>query len=340
MEKKKISSEDVAKKAGVSRTTVSFVLNNTPGKNISEETRQKVLKAAQELVYIPNEAARNLAMTRHYTIGLFICHSQSIFSDSYIIKLIDGIGPVLNKNRIQLVLQPFKLSQENYIEIAKRDKLDGVILLNTHENDNGMKELIKNNFPLVVIGTIAMEDICQVDIDNTKAAIDVVDYLIKLKHKNIAMIVHASLSYYAAKARLEGYKIALKKAGIEFDKKMVVEANFTEESGYASMKKILSSDLKPTAVFAGNDVIAYGAIKAIQDEGLRIPDDISIVGFDDDYLSRYLNPTLTTVTLPAAGLGSEAVKILINIIKNKNNTNEKISLPTNFTIRKSCKEIN
>lgn len=120
---------------------------------------------------------------------------------------------------------------------------------------------------------------------------------------------------------------------------MIKEANFTEESGYLAMKEILLMDSRPTAIFAGNDVIAYGAIKAIQDEGLRIPDDISIVGFDDDYLSRYLNPPLTTVTLPAAGLGSEAVRNLLGIIKKDNKAqNEKILLSTNFTIRDSCRE--
>lgn len=337
---KRVSALDVAKKAGVSRTTVSFVLNNTPGKHITEETRQKVLKAAAELNYIPNKEARNLAMIRHHSIGLFICHSQSMFSDAYITRVIEGMAPILNKNRFQLVLQPLKLRQANYLQLAENDRVDGVIILNTYDNDKGLSGISESGFPLVVIGTIANKDIPQVDIDNRKAASEVVNYLVELGHTRIAMIVHAPLIYYAARERLEGYKQSLNEAGIEYIMEFVREADFSEKSGYKAMQEILALPDKPSAVFAGNDIIAYGVIQAIKDAGLSIPEDISIAGFDDDFLSRYLNPPLTTMTLPAAGLAEVAVKLLISKLNRKiNHKLQQILLPTHLSIRKTCRRV-
>ncbi len=331
---------DVAKKAGVSRTTVSFVLNNTPGKHITEKTRQRVLKEASDLNYIPSEEAQNLAKIRHHSIGLFIFHSHSMFSDAYITRVIEGLTPVLNKNRFQLVLQPLKLRQANYLQLAENDKVDGVIILNTHDNDQGLSDIAESGFPLVVIGTIANRVITQIDIDNRKAASVVMNYLIELGHTKIAMIVHAPPIYFAARERLESYKQVLKNTGIEFRDEFVKEADFSEESGYKAMQEILALKDKPSVIFAGNDIIAYGAIRAIKDAGLSIPEDISVVGFDDDFLSRYLNPPLTTMTLPAAGLAEVAAKCLIEILTGGLlKKPQQILLPTHLSIRESCRRV-
>ena len=340
MKLKKASAVDVAKRAGVSRTTVSFVLNNSPGKMISEETRQRVLRAAEELGYEPNEYARGLAQMRRNSIGVFICHSQSIFSDAYIPKVIEGAAQTLNKFRFQLILQPLKLDQSDYLRIAKKDNLDGVIFINIHDESAAFKKLVDSKFPFVVIGTVKHNEIIQVDIDNRKSAKEAVRYLLKLGHREIGMIAHASVVYNASYSRVEGYKEAMREANSDIKDEWIRVADFSEESGYRAMKELLKLKEPLTAVFAGNDVIAYGAIKAIQDAGLNIPDDISIVGFDDDYLSRYLNPPLTTITLPASGLGSQAAKLLIDIISGKKILEPKrVLLPTHFSIRKSCREI-
>lgn len=339
MKLKKASAVDVAERAGVSRTTVSFVLNNSPGKMISEETRQRVLKAAEELGYEPNEYARGLARMRRNSIGVFICHSQSIFSDAYIPKVIEGAAQTLNKFRFQLVLQPLKLEQSDYLKIAKKDNLDGVIFINIHDESTAFKRLVDSKFPFVVIGTVKNNEVIQVDIDNKKSAKEAVRYLLKLGHRKIGMIAHASIVYNASYSRVEGYKGAMQEANLDIKNKWIQVADFSEESGYRAMKELLKLKEPLTAVFAGNDVIAYGAIKAIEDAGLAIPDDVSIVGFDDDYLSRYLNPPLTTITLPASGLGSQAAKLLIDIISGKNILEPKrVLLPTHFSIRKSCRK--
>ncbi|MCD6122783.1 MAG: LacI family DNA-binding transcriptional regulator [Spirochaetales bacterium] len=340
MKQKKISAVDVAARAGVSRTTVSFVINNSPGKMISEETRQRVLKAAEELGYEPNEYARGLAQIRHNSIGVFICHTQSIFSDAYIPKVIEGVAQTLNKFRFQLILQPLRLEQSDYLKIAKKDNLDGVIFINVHDESIAFKKLVDSEFPFVIIGTVKNKEVIQVDIDNRKSAKEAVAYLLKLGHRKIGMIAHASVVYNASFSRVEGYKEAMRDAEATFREEWVRVADFSEESGYRAMKELLRLRDPVTAVFAGNDVIAYGAIKAIQDAGLNIPDDISVVGFDDDYLSRYLNPPLTTITLPASGLGSQAAKLLIDIISGEKILEPKrVILPTLFSIRKSCREI-
>ncbi len=338
-EVKRVSASDVARLAGVSRTTVSFVLNNSPGKKISERTRQRVLQAAKELGYQPNEHARDLARIRHYSIGVFVCHSQSLFSDAYIPKVIEGVAQTLNRYRHRLILQPLKIDQFNYLDIAESDELNGVIFINIHDNDNGFPELLDRGFPFVVIGTINDSRIVQVDIDNLNSAKEAVQYLISLGHRKIGMISHASTLFYAARARIEGYKEALREAGYSVDERLIKKGDFSEESGYGAMAELLEENSDITAIFAGNDVIAYGAIKAIRDRGMKIPDDISIVGFDDDYLSRYLNPPLSTITLPAAGLGSEAARLLLKLISGESIINKRILLPTHFSIRETCRRI-
>ncbi|HUX22900.1 MAG TPA: LacI family DNA-binding transcriptional regulator [Spirochaetia bacterium] len=336
---KRVSSEDVARAAGVSRTTVSFVLNNTPGKTISEETRRKVLDAAQELRYTPNERARNIAMAKHFSIGFFIPHSGYLSSDAYIIRIIEGMTPVLNKNRFQLVLQPLKLQEMNYLQLARQDAVDGIILMNTHDDDVGLAQVIEEGFPLVVIGSIKNRDVCQIDIDNRSSAAVAVNYMIDLGHNDIGMIIHAPLSYYAARDRYDGFRLALETAGYSVRKQWVAEANLTEESGYDAMNVILAQNRHPSAVFAGNDVVAYGAIQAIKDAGLRIPEDISIVGFDDDSLSRYLNPPLTTMTNPAASLGAEAASLIVKVMKGRRPAELSRLVPTSLAVRDSCRDL-
>ena len=335
MAERKATSADVATKAGVSRTTVSFVLNNTPGKNIPDETRRKVLEAARDLGFVPNEKARDVAMIKHHSIGFFIPHTGYISSDAYIIRVIEGMTPVLNKNRFQLVLQPLKLQEMDYLSRARQDGVDGIILMNTHDDDKGLVELIAARFPLVVIGTVSHPGVLQIDIDNRSAAKSAVEYLISLGHRDIGMILHAPGSYYAARDRFEGYRAAMEGAQLALQKSWIRNADLTEESGYKAMAEILTEEKRPTAMFAGNDVVAYGAMQAIKDAGLAIPEDISIVGFDDDLPSRYVNPPLTTVTNPAPSLGASAARLLIGVLQGQAEPEPVPALPMLLAVRDS-----
>ncbi len=319
---------------------MSFVLNNTPGKNISEATRQRVLSEASRLGYTPNEDARRLAMVRHNTIGLYICHSQFVYTDAFIVRTVEGMAQTINRNRARLLIHPLTLNEESYLSLARHDGVDGIVLINAHENDPALTELVEARFPVVAMDHLPEVLIDQVYVDNTAAARELITYLIDLGHRRIAMITHASLVYAASQARHLGYRLALESAGLDLDDMLVRYGDFSERSGYAAMVELLETVPRPTAVFAGNDVVAYGALSAARDAGLLVPDDISIVGFDDDHLSRYLNPPLTTVALPAAGMGSAAASLIIDrLTEGTPDEPSHIVLPSHVSVRGSCRRI-
>jgi LacI family transcriptional regulator len=331
-----VSSSEVARRAGVSRTTVSFVLNKTPGKNIPEETRALVFEAARELNYVPDEEARRFAKKASLHAGFIASHSRSTAADAYILRLLEGMVPVFNRHRCSLTLFSFRQGQADYLDMIRECALDGVIVTNTHEEDQGLRALAASAVPLVVIGSVEGLDAFQIDIDNAAAAEEVVSYQLSLGHRSIGMIVHAPLSYYAARSRLLGYRRALEKAGVGYDEGLVRPADFSEESGHAAMCGLLDSGRKIDAVFAGNDAVAYGAIEAIYDRRLRIPEDISIAGFDDDFPSRFVHPPLTTMTLPASLLGARAAATLVELIRGRAPEEHLIYMPTSLSVRESC----
>lgn len=337
MRKSKVSSADVARLSGVSRTTVSFVLNETPGKSIPEETRARVLEAAKSLKYSPDAEAVSVAKRTRSTVGLVVNHSDSIYSDAYILRLIEGMAPVFNKRRSALVLVPVRQRMTDYAQIVHEHGLDGVLITNARADDNGIRSLEGSSLPCVVIGTVEGLHTCQIDIDNEAAAFRVCDYLLSLGHRRVAFIAHASLDYFAASARLAGYRRALREHGIAEDESLVRVADFTEVSGYSTMRAMLEAGPSPDAVFAGNDAIAYGAIQVILDKGLRIPDDVSIAGFDDDFPSRFLQPSLTSMALPAASLGEKAATTVLDLLEGKDPPPRRIILPARLSIRDSCK---
>ncbi len=338
MKRRKVSAADVAREAGVSRTTVSFVLNNTPGKSISEDTRQRVLEACERLDYEPDENARRVAMVRHQTVGLYIRHSQYVYTDAFIVRTVEGMAQAVNRYRVQLVIQPISQSAEiTYGNLVERDGLDGVILINTREKDPELQELLKNRVPVVSLDDLGETPVDQVYIDNAGAAEEMVGYLANLGHERIAMITNAPTYYTASSLRVRGYREALREHHLSFKEQYLQIADFSEQSGYEAMTRLLKATPQPTAVFAGNDVVAYGALFAIREAGLSIPKDISLVGFDDDYLSRYLNPPLTTMALPAAGMGSAAVGRLVERMNGVDTgPPQKLVLPTHISIRASA----
>ena len=338
MNKRGFSSVEVARLAGVSRTTVSFVLNNTPGKAIPEKTRQRIIEAAQSLNYQPDINARRVAKTTRRTIGLIVGHTGSVYSDAYILRLLEGIAPVLNKHRCQLKLVPLRHNSGVDMTMAASRHLDGVLVTNMGYSGMDTASLANCGVPVVVIGVDPSEKLCQIDIDNLSASQEAVQHLLALGHRRIGMIVHASLEFDAARARLNGYRSALGSAGIAYEPELVQIGDFSEESGRNGMKALLALDAPPTAVFAGNDAIAWGVVQAMEEAGLRIPDDISLVGFDDDIPSRFLDPPLTTITVPAVSLGERAARMLLGLLANKQPETRNVLVPVALTIRDSSRE--
>lgn len=337
MKKQGVSAKDVALEAGVSRTTVSFVLNATPGKLIPEETRKRVLEAAERLGYQPDQEAARLAKSAKHTVALAVRHSASIYSDAYILRLIEGIAPVLNRRRCGLVLLPCRqgCSSDELVTMVRRAGVDGVMITNTLADDAGVPALAAAGVPSLVIGTVQGQAY-QIDIDNRSAARGATEYLLSLGHRRVAMIVHAPTGYFAAQARLDGFRDAVRAAGLSAADCAVEWADFSEESGREAMQRLLALPQRPGAVFAGNDAIAYGACQAIQEAGLSIPGDISIIGFDDDYPSRFLWPPLTTVTLPAAALGERAAEMIVDLVHGHKLSEQRITLATQLSVRESC----
>lgn len=337
MVSKRATSFDVARLAGVSRTTVSFVLNNIPGVSISESTRQRVMDAAVQLNYHPDAAGRKLARGRSNTLGLVINQSaEQVFTDAFLIQVVLGVEQIAAQNGFHVLLKPIEPGTENaYTRLIYENLVDGIILSGPREDDEEIVKLHQDGVPIILQGQLPNSSIPFVDINAVDGARSVGDHLISLGHKRIGLITNASLNYTSARQRCDGFCLALQNAGITVDPQLIKEGNYTPASGYEAMQNLLSHSPDMTAVFVASDVVAMGAIQAIKQAGLRIPQDIAVAGFDDILLARYFDPPLTTVSLPAFGLGWAAGERLIHLIQGIPLEQEKLFLDSKLIIRNS-----
>lgn len=343
MSAKRVTSQDVARRAGVSRTTVSLVLNDVQGIQISDETRQRVIAAAEELGYVPEASAQALASRRVKIIGLLLTRSpHHIASDTFLTQILDGLIEIAHQKGLRLLIDLIKAQhqKEAYLQLVRSKRIDGVILSGPRFDDEALKLLGQEGFPTVIMGQLPGVEGCSVDVDNCTAAQRAVSHLIQLGHRRIACITNAALYYTAAEARLQGYRQALEKAGIEYDPQLVRYGDFDPDSGYREMMDLLdhNSAGKPafTAAFVASDVVAYGAKAAIRDKGLNVPRQIALVGFDDVPVSRYTDPPLTTVKLPARELGRVAGDYLVRLMDGEQLHGTRVLLDTQLIIRGSC----
>jgi LacI family transcriptional regulator len=325
--------------AGVSRTTVSLVLNDVPGVHISPETRQRVLDAARQLNYYPDVSARRLASGKTRTIAL-VWHRgpEATYQDAFLPGLLQGITRAARHYGYHLLFRPIEPDEpdDSYVELARGRHTDGLILSGPRSDDPHLLDLHQEGFPLVLHGQLPGADIPSVDVDNVRGARTAVEHLMALGHRRIGMITNAPLAYTSSRQRLDGYRQALKGAGLPYDESIVRHGNFDEESGRAAMEALLALDQRPTAVFVASDMVAMGALRAIQDQGLRVPKDIAVVGFDDIAASRFITPALTTVHVPTFGLGWSAAELLIRIIEQDIPDEIHVLLETELMVRESC----
>jgi DNA-binding LacI/PurR family transcriptional regulator len=337
--KKYTGMKDIAKLAKVSRTTVSFVLNNRTDVKISEATRKKVLSIARKLDYYPHAIATSLVKKETRTIGLVLCQQLgSIFSDVLIPQVLLGVNTIAGKKNYKILLQYIENSEkkDTYYHLAREKRIDGVILSGPRSDDKELFRLRDEEFPIVLIGQVEEGNFSCSDIDNIEAAKKIVSHIISHGHKRIAMITNAPLNYTASKLRLLGYKKALKENSITYREELIGVGNFTPQSGSEVMKKLLSLKKLPTAVFVASDVVAFGVMDAIRKKGMKIPQDIALVGFDNVNLSEYVDPPLTTINLPGFDLGKNAANLLIDIIEENKNKYKKVILETHMILRRSC----
>jgi DNA-binding LacI/PurR family transcriptional regulator len=330
-------SQDVAKLAGVSRTTVSFVLNDVPGVKITDETRQRVLQAARELNYYPTAAARSLASGKTKRIGLVLGEGKKRLAvDAFLPAFLQGVTASVHRHGYLLVLQMAEdvPSHEAYSRLIREQQVDGLILSGPRSDDPLLSELAEDEFPLILHGRLDGCAMPWVDVDNKAGAYQAVTHLIGLGHREIGFISNAPMSYSGAQARFAGYKQALREHGLPVREELVRTAAFLPETGQKAVRELLALPERPTAVFAASDVVAIGVMSAIQAAGLTIPKDIAVVGFDDIFLAAHTQPPLTTVRVPAYGLGWTAAEVLISLIEGDEAS--AVMLETELVIRDSC----
>src|SRR4030042_773890 len=292
-----MNSKEIAKLAGVSRSTISKVVNNYA--YISDETKRKVLEVVNKYGYVPHASARNLAGKSNKIIGVFIT----------------GI----NNSRDFRVIESDYFSPFTIATVDYTDKYDYKILV-------------------LVIGKYII-----INSKNLEGAYKATKHLIEYGHREIAHIC-GDMNKYSGFKRLEGYKKALNEEGLPIKEEYIVEGDFTEDSGYEAAKKLFSKKNKITGIFASNDTMAIGAMRFIKEIGYKIPDDISLVGYDDIKIARYISPSLTTIRVSILDMASIAVKSLINFIEkdiksSKYNTSKYNTVSTELIIRQSSKRI-
>lgn len=328
--------ESVAELSGVSRSTVSRVINDQPG--VKEEVRRRVLEVIEQTGYQPNQAARTLASSRSGFIGLVIPHAVSrVFGDPYFPRLIQGISQACNRSGLSMTLFIFHSEDEEAAlspRLLNAGFLDGLIIASSQFDDPLMPQLIENQVPLVVIGRQdRFPQASFVDVDNTNGAFAATSHLLRLGRQRVATITGPQ-NMVAGVDRFLGYRNALAQRGPAYDPALVVEGDYSEESGYVAMKRLLPA--RPDALFAASDMMAIGAIRAIEEAGLTIPHDIAIVGFDDILPADTIRPPLTTVRQPVLRSGVAAVDVLLDVIENGLTPPRHVLLDTQLVIRESC----
>lgn len=328
------TSADVAEMARVSRTTVSFVLNETAGIKIPAETRQRVLDAAATLGYHPNSVARQLARGASRTLGLVLRQSpEQVANDGLLAETLRGLSSAARAADHRVLVETLVPGEGRYASLVRSGRTDGLIVSGPRYDDEELVALARDGFPVVIQGSLPGLDVPSVDVDNEAGARLAVDHLLALGHRRIACITNASLAYTAASERLAGYREALAAAGIAEEPALIAEGAFDAPSGHHAMNEILSRST-PDAVFVASDVVAIGAIAGLREAGLSVPGDVSVVGFDAIPLAAYLDPPLTTISLPAHDLGRTAGRAVLDRIAGKPVAG-RILLPTELIVRAS-----
>ncbi|MFC5470283.1 LacI family DNA-binding transcriptional regulator [Cohnella suwonensis] len=324
----KVSIFDVAKKSGLSVVTVSRVLNNSS--SVRQSNREKVLQAMRELDYHPNASARSLARGKTGIIGLTLTTLHDSFLDAVVKEVNDrlaGHGYFLALSISNRYDDAFHRS------LFQEDRVDGIILLSPLEEDEYVMELKKKKIPFIMIDNSQRNSsVTSVIVDNYKGGYEATKHLIELGHTEIAHIGGSS-SFLSSKERERGFLFALEEAGLT--PYSIEKGTFEISSGYRIAKQWIESGKMPSAVFAADDYIALGVMDACKNEGIRIPRDLSIVGFDDQVLASELRPMLTTMRQPAEKIGSAAVELLLGVMNDSAKRSVTIQMEPELIVRES-----
>lgn len=333
--------KDIAKAAGVSVTTVSRALNGYS--DVNEKTREKIIAVSKELKYSPNTLARGLVMNKSKTIGLLVSGmTRQSVKDNLTFEVLCGINQFSAETDYDLILfstDSTKQREKTYSQLCRERQVDGVIIQGIRTDDPYLQEVLESDIPCVLIDIpIESETVGYVTTDNVLGAKEAVNHLLSLGHQNIAMVNGHDFAFVSQK-RLEGYKLALQEKNIPYRAEWVVNGAFTEEQAEYEVYGLLGKNPEITSIFCASDVMAIGAMKAIKTRGLSIPDQISIVGYDDILLAAYITPALTTMAQDIYKMGYEAAKLLVKMLENKGESHQKL-LETKLIIRESTTRYN
>jgi LacI family transcriptional regulator len=333
---KRPTSADVAIRAGVSRTTVSVVLNGRNDIHISPATRQRVFDAATSLGYHPSAPARQLVHGRSHIVGLVLRQTEEqIAADVLLGETLRGLSAAARTADYRVLVEALPPEDGRYQAVLRSRHADGLIVSGPRDDDVELEGLIVDGLPIVIQGALPGLAVPSVDVDNIGGARTAVDHLVSLGRSPIACITNAPLTYTAAAERLAGWRESVRRAGLTDGPELVAEGGFDAPSGRRAMRTLLDAGFRSGGLFVASDVVALGAIAAIRESGLTVPDDVSVVGFDDIALAAHFDPPFTTIRIPAFDLGLVAGRALLDRIAGRD-VPDRTLLPTELIVRSSA----
>lgn len=328
-----VTIKDVARAASVSIATVSRVFNNA--EVVEEATRLRVQEVSQRLNYVPNALGRSLSTRRTDAIGLLL---PDLFGE-FFSEVLRGSDQTAQQSDYHLVVSS---SHNDRAEIRAalrmmRGRVDGLVIMSPHLDAETLNRNLPQSLPVVLLNCYVDTDrFDSLNIDNFGGAYEMTRHLLSHGHKHIAIIKGTEKNIDAAE-RLRGFNVAFSEHSNGAGARYEISGNFTEVSGYDAVKQILALTPRPTAIFASNDSMAIGALSALRDSGLHVPNDIALAGFDDVPIASYMTPGLTTVRVGIHGLGVDAIKTVVHAFKHKNeHRKQQILISTTLSLRGSC----
>ncbi|CRK84435.1 catabolite control protein A [Neobacillus massiliamazoniensis] len=326
---------DVAREANVSMATVSRVVNGNP--NVKPVTRKKVLEVIERLGYRPNAVARGLASKKTTTVGVIIPDISNIF----FAELARGIEDIATMYKYNIILSNSDQNKEKELHLLNTmlgKQVDGLVFMSGHITEEHVEEFEKSPVPIVLAGSFEESGkIASVNIDYEQAAFDSVKEFIEKGHRNIAFIVGPLHEPKNSMKKLKGYQRALQEAGIPFNEELIVEGDYTYDSGLEAFDKLLEIQARPTAIFVGADEMALGIVHGAEDKGFKIPEDFEVITSDNTRLSLMVRPQLTTIVQPLYDIGAVAMRLLTKLMNKEEVSEQIIILPHRIEHRQSTK---
>lgn len=331
--------KDIAKLAGVSHSTVSRVINNSS--LVKNSTREKVLSIIREYDFSPNIAAKALITGRAYTIGLLLTFDINQFPADFLPPMLQGMTPILNDHGYSLTLLFDVIGgQKNRVPMSalNKNKMDGIFILSVESTEMLQEKAIHINIPKMFLNLKPDHETCNyVVADEFGGVVNAVEHLIQQGHKKIGLL-GGTPKFASSINRRKAFICALENNGIPLLPHFESVGYFEINKGYTAMQELLEKNPGLTAVFSANDFMALGAVKAIKERGMQVPDDIAIVGFDNQEFTEFVEPSLTTIKKPRTLMGMVGAQKLISVINGSETNPEGVVLPTELIIRESSRK--